>query len=128
MENRIRKTNPKPPERKTLADRCSEVIGSWPFIGGQALGLLLWITLNGTTVLRADPYPFILLNLLLSTQAAFTGPILLMASNRQSEVDRKRDIAHYELDVKEKSTIDHMASDLEALAKRLETREDNEHF
>lgn len=128
MENRIRKTNPKPLERKTLADRCAEVIGSWPFIGGQAFGLLLWVTLNGATLIRADPYPFILLNLLLSTQAAFTGPILLMASNRQSEVDRKRDIAHYELDLKEKDAIDSMASDLISLAKRLEPGEDNEHF
>jgi uncharacterized membrane protein len=125
---RVRNTKPKPPEEKTLADRCAEIIGSWVFIGSQATALALWIVFNGTLLVKADPYPFILLNLLLSTQAAFTGPILLMASNRQSQIDRKRDVAHYELDVQEKETIHHMASDLESLAKRLEDKEDNEHF
>jgi len=86
------------------------------------------MSLNGTGLLRLDPYPFILLNLLLSTQAAFTGPILLMASNRQSEIDRKRDIAHYELDLEEKGTIDQLAVDLRKINKRLESLEDNEHY
>ena len=128
MENRVRLKKPKPPEPKTLADRCAELIGSWTFIGAQATALSFWIIFNATLLIRADPYPFILLNLLLSTQAAFTGPILLMASNRQSQIDRRRDVAHYELDLKEKETINHMASDLESLAKRLEDKEDNEHF
>lgn len=114
---RVRIVKPKPQDDKTLADRCAEVVGSWPFIGGQAAALLLWILLNGVSVIKADPYPFILLNLLLSTQAAFTGPILLMAANRQAEVDRKRDIDHYMIDIHGNQVLDEMASQIEELYK-----------
>jgi len=62
--------------------------------------LALWITFNvlPATKNKPDPYPFILLNLMLSFQAAYTGPVLLMAANRQSEIDRKRAIENLELD------------------------------
>ena len=60
-----------------LADRCAAVIGSWGFIGGQAGFLAVWIVANTTGVVRFDPPPYILLNLCLSFQAAFTGPVLL---------------------------------------------------
>lgn len=113
MKVRIKK--PKPLKNKTLADRCAEVIGSWSFIGGQATALLLWVVLNGSATIKADPYPFILLNLLLSTQAAFTGPILLMAANRQSEIDRKRDVDHYLIDIHGNQILDEMASQIEDL-------------
>jgi len=126
---RVRVRYPKPQQDKTLADRCAEVIGSWFFIGGQAVALSLWIILNGVTLIRADPYPFILLNLLLSTQAAFTGPILLMAANRQSEVDRKRDVDHYMIDIHGSQVIDEMASQIEQLYKYSEKGDgDEEHF
>lgn len=128
MGTRIRIRKPKPQtEKKTLADRCAEIIGSWFFIGGQAIGLTLWITLNGLTLLKADPYPYILLNLLLSTQAAFTGPILLMASNRQSEIDRKRNIDHYLIDVHGNQILEELASQIEELHRSVEHR-DEEHF
>ena len=81
-----------------LADKLSNTIGSWRFIGVQTSFLLFWILLNLFSPKKPDPYPFILLNLMLSFQAAYTGPILLMASNRQSEIDRKRDIENLELD------------------------------
>ena len=92
------------PETLTLgqkiADACSRIIGSWTFIGIQSAFLAFWIILNLTAPLnkRPDPYPFILLNLMLSFQAAYTGPVLLMASNRQSEIDRKRAIENLEID------------------------------
>ena len=63
------------------------------------------MTLNGTTAIKADPYPFILLNLMLSFQAAFTGPVLLMASNRQADLDRAKLHEDYELD---KDSIGHL--------------------
>lgn len=83
-----------------IADVCSRVIGSWTFIGIQSAFLAFWIILNLTAPAnkRPDPYPFILLNLMLSFQAAYTGPVLLMAGNRQSEIDRKRAIENLELD------------------------------
>ena len=68
----------------------SATIGSWRFLIIQSIILAIWILLNVTElVIRPwDVYPFILLNLALSFQAAYTGPILLIASNRQSEIDR----------------------------------------
>lgn len=83
-----------------VADVCSRVVGSWAFIGIQSAFLAFWIILNLTVPpnKRPDPYPFILLNLMLSFQAAYTGPVLLMAGNRQSEIDRSRAIENLELD------------------------------
>lgn len=81
-----------------LADKVAAVIGSWRFIGIQTCTITFWLLLNVKGPVRPDPYPFILLNLLLSFQAAYTGPVLLMASNRQSEIDRKRDIENLEID------------------------------
>lgn len=83
-----------------VADKCSSIIGSWKFIIIQSLVLSLWIILNVSLPQNKkwDSYPFILLNLMLSFQAAYTGPVLLMASNRQNEIDRKRSIENLELD------------------------------
>jgi uncharacterized membrane protein len=82
-------------ERRTkgeaLADRFSAIVGSWPFILGQGVFLLGWILLN--LVARSshwDPYPFILLNLVLSFQAAFASPIIMMSQNRQGRLAMQR--------------------------------------
>jgi uncharacterized membrane protein len=73
-----------------LADQLSAAMGSWPFIISQSILLLVWIYLNvwGIFVAHWDPYPFILLNLVLSFQATYAGPIVLLAGNRQSQRDR----------------------------------------
>jgi uncharacterized membrane protein len=73
-----------------LADRVAAVIGSWPFIIGQSILMVLWVYLNvwAIFVKHWDPYPFILLNLVLSFQATYAGPIVLLAGNRQSQKDR----------------------------------------
>jgi uncharacterized membrane protein len=64
-------------------------IGSWEFLIGQSIFLAIWICLNVFAIFEHwDPYPFILLNLMLSFQAAYTGPILLIASNRSQTHDR----------------------------------------
>jgi len=81
-----------------LADAMAAVIGSWRFIGFQTCGIVFWLLINTKGAVKPDPYPFILLNLLLSFQAAYTGPVLLMASNRQAEIDRNRAIENLELD------------------------------
>ena len=83
-----------------FADKCSNTIGSWRFIIIQSTILAFWIILNISLPKdkKWDSYPFILLNLMLSFQAAYTGPVLLMAANRQSEIDRNRDIENLELD------------------------------
>ena len=83
-------------EPATLGERVADAIaagmGSWRFIIIQSVVVFLWIVINGLGfILRWDPYPFILLNLAFSTQAAYTGPILQMTSNRSASRDRKRD-------------------------------------
>lgn len=91
-----------------LADVFSNTIGSWKFIGIQTSFLTFWILLNVFSPKKPDPYPFILLNLMLSFQAAYTGPVLLMASNRQSEIDRKRAIENLELDHTDHTHLMHL--------------------
>jgi uncharacterized membrane protein len=118
---------PKPLEKKTLADRCAQVVGSWFFIGGQATILFFWILINSTSPAKWDKPPFVLLNLMLSFQAAFTGPVLLMAANRQSEIDRKRDIDHYMIDIHDSQILEGMASQVEDLHKKVEHC-DEEHW
>lgn len=107
-------------QKKTLADRFVDIIGSWKFIVTQSVTMVLWVCLNVTTPMKADPYPFILLNLMLSTQAALLGPIILMSNNRQGALDRERDENHYMIDIHESEVVEGMANDLERIAKRLE--------
>jgi len=73
-----------------IADQVSAALGSWPFIIIQSVLLLAWAAVNywGLFVERWDPYPFILLNLVLSFQATYAGPIVLLAGNRHAQKDR----------------------------------------
>ena len=103
-----------------------EVIGSWKFIVSQSLAMAVWVAINLTSPVKADPYPFILLNLMLSTQAALLGPIILMSNNRQSDIDRKRDIDHYLIDVHDSQVLEEMAMQLEEIHKHVEN--DEEHW
>ena len=71
------------------ADNVARVVGSWTFLIVQTILLILWIGINIIGFIgKWDPYPFILMNLVLSTQAAFTAPILMMSQNRQAAKDR----------------------------------------
>jgi uncharacterized membrane protein len=72
-----------------LADKIASSIGSWTFLMVQTGAVIAWLVLNiYGFVHRWDPFPFILLNLLFSVQAAYTGPVLLLAGNRQAQKDR----------------------------------------
>lgn len=72
-----------------VADGVAGVIGSWPFLIAQTVIVSIWVVLNIIGLVRRwDPYPFILLNLLFSVQAAYAGPVILLASNRQTQKDR----------------------------------------
>lgn len=71
-----------------LADKIAEFIGSWTFIVIQSSILTLWIIANLLGLVHFDPYPFILLNLFLSFEAAYATPLILMSSTRQAEKDR----------------------------------------
>src|SRR5256886_11014202 len=74
-----------------LADGIASFIGSWRFLIIQTLLVATWVTINSlqaTGRIHIDPYPYILLNLAFSTQAAYTGPVLLLAGHRQGQKDR----------------------------------------
>jgi uncharacterized membrane protein len=71
-----------------LADKISAGIGSWTFLIVQTIAVTVWILGNLYLYFNFDPKPFILLNLLFSVQAAYTGPVLLLAGNRQAQKDR----------------------------------------
>ncbi|MES2711917.1 MAG: DUF1003 domain-containing protein [Pseudomonadota bacterium] len=89
-----------------LSDTVAATVGSWRFILIQSVALAAWITGNAIIGAGAwDPYPFILLNLMLSFQAAYTAPIIMMSQNRQSEVDRRRALADYEVNLRAEADI-----------------------
>jgi uncharacterized membrane protein len=71
-----------------IADRVTGFMGSWRFIGLQTLIVVIWLAGNVYLLFHFDPYPFILLNLAFSTQAAYAAPLILLAGNRQSTRDR----------------------------------------
>ena len=88
-----------------LSDRVVEIVGSWNFILIQSILLGIWIVINVVEVMvRWDPYPFILLNLMLSFQAAYTAPIIMMSQNRQAKIDRQD--AKYDYEVNLKSSLE----------------------
>lgn len=97
-----------PPTRgQLLADLVARTVGSWRFIILQSTAILAWITGNVFSGQGAwDPYPFILLNLLLSFQAAYTAPAIMMSQNRQSELDRRHAQSDYEINIKAELEIE----------------------
>ena len=89
-----------------ISDGVAEMMGSWRFIIIQSTLLAGWVVLNISAYINHwDPYPFILLNLALSFQAAYAAPIIMMSQNRQSEKDRMQSKNDYEVDMKAEMEI-----------------------
>lgn len=97
------------------ADWVTALVGSWRFIVAQSALLALWIGVNALSSRPIDPYPFILLNLLLSFQAAYTAPIIMMSQNRQAEIDRRRSIDDYEINQKAELEIESLHQKIDLL-------------
>lgn len=87
-----------------VADRVASFGGSWMFIFLFLMFMILWIILN-SYIVRFDAYPFILLNLLLSTVAALQAPLIMMSQNRKEEKDRQRAINDYLINLKSEIEI-----------------------
>ncbi len=101
-----------------LADRVAAIGGSWGFIGGFGLALFLWMGVNLvlTPFKHAfDPYPFIFLNLLLSTLAAIQAPVIMMSQNRQAAKDRKTAEHDYAVNLRAELEIMRVIDKLDAL-------------
>jgi uncharacterized membrane protein len=97
-----------------IADRLAAVMGSWSFIIVQSVILAIWISLNVVAYIQHwDPYPFILLNLALSFQAAYAAPIIMMSQNRQAAKDRLMAEQDYEINIKAEDELKAIMSHLE---------------
>ncbi|MDP4264257.1 MAG: DUF1003 domain-containing protein [Bacteroidota bacterium] len=99
-----------------LADKVANGMGSWRFIIIQTMVVAVWMIFNFVAfIYHWDPYPFILLNLLFSTQAAYAAPIIMMAQNRQNERDRAQAQADYETNVAAKEEIERLQIKLNSI-------------
>ena len=104
-----------------VADKITEVAGSWNFIIGMIIFLLLWILLNIYVLENADPYPFILLNLLLSCIAALQAPIIMMSQNREAKKDRLRSSNDYKTDLKSELILEELHRKMDEILKNEKT-------
>jgi uncharacterized membrane protein len=99
-----------------FSERIARFLGTGRFLAAQTVVVIVWITINLVAVsLRWDPYPFILLNLAFSTQAAYAAPLILLAQNRQDDRDRvalQEDRARAE---RTKADTEYLARELAAL-------------
>jgi len=92
-----------------IADKISEIAGSWTFILCFCFFLILWMVINGVLLIDAvDPYPFILLNLILSCIAALQAPIIMMSQNRQAKKDSIRNKNDYHIDLKSELILEQL--------------------
>jgi uncharacterized membrane protein len=99
-----------------LADRVAATMGSWSFIIVQSVILIIWMILNVTAYVQQwDPYPFILLNLALSFQAAYAAPIIMMSQNRQAAIDRAAAEVDYGVNAKAELEIELLHQKLDLL-------------
>ena len=108
-----------------IADSVAAFGGSWKFIALFFSFIFIWILLNSVLLLGPDPfdpYPFILLNLGLSTLAAFQAPIIMMSQNRQAAKDRIKQDAAYEINLKLELEIMRLHSKLDALGNETTAR------
>jgi uncharacterized membrane protein len=90
-----------------LADSVAQGMGSWTFIIIQSIVVIIWMVLNIVGFISHwDVYPFILLNLVFSTQAAYAAPIIMMSQNRSSDRDRQHADADYQTNIQAKKEIE----------------------
>ena len=112
-----------------VADKITQIAGSWYFIIGFTLFLIIWIVLNVYLWDNVDPYPFILLNLLLSCIAALQAPVIMMSQNRQEKKDSLRNQNDYSTDLKSELILEQLHDQIEKLSlnqkKILKLLEDN---
>lgn len=102
-----------------LADKMSEIAGSWTFIIIFGFFLATWILINVKFLINAvDPYPFILLNLVLSCIAALQAPVIMMSQNRQAKKDSLRNQNDYQIDLKSELILEDLHKHVSLLVKQ----------
>lgn len=105
-----------------LADRVAAVGGSWTFIVGFGLFLVVWAVLNSVVLVRHafDPFPYIFLNLMLSMLASLQAPIIMMSQNRQAARDRIEARLDYEVNQRSEAQIGLLLEEMAVLQARIE--------
>lgn len=99
-----------------LADKVATFGGSWKFILAFGMFMMVWIVLNVYLLQKAfDPFPFILLNLLLSTIAALQAPVIMMSQNRKEEKDRRRAVNDYMINLKSEIEVRNLHGKIDLL-------------
>ena len=112
-------TEPKLSFGARVADGVAAMMGSWPFIIVQSCILISWMVLNIVGWINHwDPYPFILLNLALSFQAAYAAPFIMMSQNRQAEMDRLDARHDYEVNIKAELEIELLHQKIDMLREK----------
>ena len=103
-----------------MADHIPRIVGSWHFLIIQSMLLTAWLAMNVTAYIQHwDPYPFILLNLCLSFQAAYTAPIIMMSQNREAQIDRAKLEYYYEVNLKQELEIELLQQKMDVLLAHL---------
>ena len=120
LANRKISVRPDSEKKYTLGQRAADAIakfaGSWAFIFSFAGVLILWMVVNAILATKAfDPYPFILLNLVLSCVAAIQAPLIMMSQNRQEEKDRRRAENDYKVNLKTEIMIEDLYDKVNAI-------------
>lgn len=101
-----------------LADSVAEIVGSWRFILIQSVLLFFWLFFNAIGWWQHwDPYPFILLNLVLSFQAAYTAPVIMMSQNRHADIDRLKAQLDYDINLKAELEIEYLHQKINEIKK-----------
>lgn len=98
-----------------VADKITKFVGSWTFILGFSSFLVIWILINLYLTQNLDPYPFILLNLVLSCIAALQAPIIMMSQNREAKRDSLRSKNDYRTDLKSELILEELHDKIEGL-------------
>jgi uncharacterized membrane protein len=110
-----------------LAERLARFLGTGRYIVGQTIMVIIWISLNLAAVsLRWDPYPFILLNLAFSTQAAYAAPLILLAQNRQADRDRDEVERDRDVNARQLAEAEYLAREIAGLRLAHEQKADRE--
>ena len=105
-----------------VADKISEIAGSWPFIIAFVVFLIGWMVVNTVFIETSpDPYPFILLNLILSCIASLQAPIIMMSQNRQAKKDSLRNQNDYRTDLKSELILEVLHDQITTLIKNQNT-------
>jgi uncharacterized membrane protein len=110
-----------------MSERLARFLGTGRYLAGQTLVVIVWIALNGLGIANKwDPYPFILLNLAFSTQAAYAAPLILLAQNRQADRDRAEVERDREMNSRAQADAEYLAREIAAIRIGLEHKADRD--